>query len=440
MNDAEELARLRARVAELEAAQRTGVAAAAPPDRGITRAFTAGVLLVVACLLAPLSVVSVWASSVVSDTDRYVQTVAPIARDPGVQTAIADEVTTAIMDSLDVAGLVTEALGTIATQQNMPPRVADALPALAAPLTRGIEGFTRTQARSLLASAEFETVWADVNRAAHAQVVKVLEGDTGGAISTEDDRIVLNLGPVIAEVRARLVDRGFALAEKVPTIDKQFVLVESSGITKAQRYYSLLNAMGVWLPFVALGLFATGIVLARDRRRALFRGALGVTAAMVALGVSLTLVRTLYVETTPGDVLTAQSAGNVFDTLVRFLRTGLRATAVAGLLVALGAFLTGPSPAAVRLRVVFDRGMRSARGGADAAGWHLEPLGGWVYAHRGGLRLATGIAGGLTLMFWSSPTVWTVVAVALLVSLVLTVIAFLGRPPAMAALPGRPSH
>jgi hypothetical protein len=440
MNDAEELARLRARVAELEAAQRTGLATRPTTDHNAPRAFTAGVVLVLACLLAPLSVVSVWASSVVSDTDRYVETVAPIARDPGVQTAIAEEVTTAIMDSLDVAGLVTEALDTIATQQNMPPRVADALPALAAPLTRGIEGFTRTQARSLLASAEFETVWADVNRAAHAQVVKVLEGDTSGAISTEDDRIVLNLGPVIEEVKARLVDRGFALAEKVPSIDKQFVLVESSGITKAQRYYSLLDALGVWLPIVALGLFATGVLLARDRRRALFRGALGVTGAMVALGVGLTLVRTLYVETTPGDVLTAQSAGHVFDTLVRFLRTGLRATAVAGLVVALGAFLTGPSPAAVRARVAFDRGMTSARGGADAAGWHLEPVGTWVYAHRGPLRLATVIGGGLTLMFWSAPTVWTVVAVALLVSLVLSVIAFLGRPPGVAPVPRPTPH
>ncbi len=332
MNDDEEVARLRARVAELEAAAPADPPADPTAGGRTTRAFAATVLIVLACLLAPVSVVSVWASTVVSDTDRYVETVAPVAEDPGVQSAIADEVTAAIMENLDVEGLTTQALDVIAEQENMPPRVADALPALAAPLTRGIEDFTRSQAGNLIASSEFEEVWADVNRVAHSQVVALLEGNEGGAITAQDDQITLNLAPVIEEVKQRLVDQGFALAERIPTIDRTFVLVESGGIGQAQRFYSVLNAMGVWLPFVAVALFAAGVLLARDRRRALLRGALGVTAAMVALGVGLTLVRTLYVETTPAGILTAESAGSVFDTLVRFLRTGLRATAVLGLL------------------------------------------------------------------------------------------------------------
>lgn len=430
MDDAEEIARLRARVAELEAER------AAPGPTGhrtgqtATRSFLAATLVVLGCLLAPLAVVSVWASTVVSDTERYVETVAPIADDPGVQAAIADEVTTAILDRLDVDELTTEALETLAEQENMPPRVADALPALAAPLSRGIEGFTRDQAANLLASDEFETIWDEANRAAHDQVVALLEGDQSGALTAQDDQITLNLAPIIEEVKARLVDRGFALAERIPTIDKTFVLVESDGITRAQQYYSFLNALGLWLPFVALGVLAAGVLLARDRRRALLRGSLGVAGTMLALGVVLALVRMTYVETTPLDILSAESAGNVFDTLVRFLRTGLRATGVLFLLIALAAFLTGPSSAAVRTRAVFDRGVGSARAGADAAGWHLDPLGGWVHRHRGALRLATFIAGGLVLMFWSQPTAGVVLVVALLVVLALTVISFLGRPPA----------
>ena len=426
-DDVEELARLRARVVELEAA-RPG-SPTEHPTGGTTRAFASGVLVLLACLLAPVSVVSVWASTVVSDTERYVETVAPIAEDPGVQAAIADEVTAAIMENLDVAGLTTEALDTLAEQENMPPRVADALPALAAPLTRGIEDFTRSQAGNLISSSEFETVWAEVNRVAHTQVVTLLEGDEGGAVTAQDDQITLNLAPVIEEVKNRLVEQGFALAEKIPAIDRTFVLVESDGIGQAQRFYSVLKALGVWLPFIALGLLAAGVLLARDRRSALFRGALGVTAAMIALGVVLALVRTLYVETTPAGILTAESAGNVFDILVRFLRTGLRAAGVLGLLVALAAFLTGPSAAAGRARALFDRGIGSARSGADAAGWHLDPVGSWVHAHQRGLRLATFVAAGLTLMFWSRPTAWVVVIVALLVVLALVLIRFLGQPP-----------
>ena len=427
--DARELARLRARVAELEAAQ----AASSPrPPAGrhdTTRSFISALLIVVACLLAPLSVLSVWASTVVSQTDRYVETVAPIADDPGVQAAITDEVTAAVMENLNVADVTTQALQVLSEQENMPPRVAAALPALAGPLTRGIEDFTRTQTGNFVASDQFETVWAEVNRVAHAQLVSLLEGDTSGAITAQDNQITLNLAPVIEEVSARLVDQGFELAANVPAVDRTFVLAESEGIGQAQRFYGILNALGVWLPIVAVALLAAGVLLAADRRRALLRGSLGVAVAMIALGAGLTLVRTFYVETTPADILTADTAGNVFDMLVRFLRTSLRATGVLALLVALAAFVTGPAPVAVRIRSVVDRGMGHARGSADDAGWHLDTVGRWVYRYKSTLWMITFVVAGLALMFWDSPTVGDVVLVALIVTVVLAVIAFLGRPP-----------
>jgi hypothetical protein len=432
MNDAEELIRLRARVAELEAERSAAAARAAEaPSRGRSpaRSTLAAVLLTVACLLAPLSVASVWASTVLSDTDRYVETVAPIADDPAVQAAIADEVTVAIMTNLDVAGLTEDALDVIAAQENVPPRVADALPALSVPLTTGIESFTRAQALNVLSSPQFAEVWAEVNRVAHDQIVTLLEGNEGGAVSAQDDTITLNLGPVIEAVKTRLVDEGFGLAANIPTIDRSFVLVESEGITKAQNFYELLNALGLWLPFVALALFAAGVYAARDRRRALLRGALGVTVAMVVLGVGLLLVRTLYVETTPAGLLTAESAGNVFDTLVRFLRTGMRALAVLGLVVAVTAFLTGPASGSVRTRTALRSGIGSLRGSAESAGMRTGRFGTWVYAHRGALRITAFVAGGLSLMFWAQPTAAVVIGVAILVALALAIIEFLGSPP-----------
>jgi hypothetical protein len=431
-DDAQELLRLRARVAELEAAQAAAQlpAPAGRPDR--TRSFVSATLIIVACLLAPVSTLSVWASTVISDTDQYVETVAPIANDPGVQAAIADEVTAAVMENLDVADVTTQALQVLSEQENMPPRIAAALPALAGPLTRGIEDFTRTQTGNFVASDEFETVWAEVNRIAHAQLVTLLEGDTGGALTAQDNQITLNLGPIIEEVSARLVDQGFTLAANIPAVDRTFVLAESEGIGQAQRFYGVLNALGIWLPIVAVALLVVGVLLAADRRRALLRGALGVTVAMIALGAGLTLVRTFYVETTPADILTAQTAGNVFDTLVRFLRTSLRATAVLALLVAFAAFVTGPSPLAVRVRAVVDRGIGHARGSADDAGWHLDTVGRWVYRHKSSLWVATFVAAGLALMLWDRPTAGDVALLALVVVLVLAVIAFLGRPPQVA--------
>ncbi len=387
-------------------------------------------LIIVACVLAPLSVASVWASSQLSDTERYVETVAPLAENPAVQDALANEVTAAVFENVDIEGFTTEALKTVAEQPNVPPRVAALLPALAVPITDGVEGFTRDQVNAFFASPQFTQLWAEANRVAHEQVVRLLEGNQGGAVSAQGNQITLNLAPIVAAVQARLVDRGFELAANIPEVDRTFVLAESDAITQAQGTYSTLNTLGAWLPIITLVLFVVGVVLARDRRRALVKGTLGIAAAMVALGVALTLARMWYVDTTPADILSAEAAGGVFDTLVRFLRVSLRALAVAALVVALAAFLAGPSAAAAKTRATFERGIGSARGGAQQAGWDTGRVGGWLFTHRRAIQAGILILGGLILMFWTQPTAWVVVWTALAVVLALALLEFLGTPPA----------
>jgi hypothetical protein len=439
----QEVERLRARVAELE--QQLAVSpegrqlepadGGGPVRRSRGWAVLSAVLIVLGCVLAPLSVTSVWASTVISDTDQYVETVAPLAEDPALQRAVADEVTETVFEYVDVEALTTEAIDTLASQENAPPRLAAALPALTGPIVNGVEEFTADRIDEVVASPQFAEAWVAVNRVAHEQVVTLLEGNQGGAVSAQGDTVTLNLGPIVALVKERLVAQGFTLAENIPAVNRSFVLVQSEGITQAQGFYRLINTLGVWLPFVALGLLAAGVLIAADKRRALLRGSLGVVAAMVALGVALAVGRVLYIDAVPADVLTPAAAGTVFDTLVRFLRTGLRALAVLGLVVALDAFLTGPSVAATRTRSALEGGIGSMRGGAEAAGFRTGRFGGWVFAHKRVLRYATVIGGGLTLLFWDQPTGWVVVTVALVVLAVLAVVEFLGRPPAPEAAP-----
>ena len=430
MDEKSELERLRARVAELEAEPTyAGDGAARPAGHAGWRAPVSAIMIILACVLAPLSVASVWTNALISDTNRYVDTVAPVIDSPAVQSALTTQVTSAVMDNLDVQTLTAQTLQSIAKQPNVPPRVADSLPALTVPLVNGIEGFTRTQVAKVLASPQFAQVWDQVNRVAHAQVVKLLEGNQGGAVTAQGDTVTLNLAPVVAAVKARLVSQGFGLANNIPVVNRSFVLAESSSISRAQSFYQLLNTLGVWLPIASLLLLVGGVATARDRRRAVLRGALGVVAGMVVLGVLLALTRMWYVNTTPGNVLSATAAGDVFDTLVRFLRTSLRALAVAGLLVALAAFLAGPSTAAVRTRATFGQGLGSARAGAESAGWNTGRFGAWTFAHRRALQLTTLVLAGLALMFWTRPTAWVVVGVALAAVLVLALIEFLGTPP-----------
>ena len=77
-----ELERLRAENAALRARAGPGAEptpTAGPAARRRWRTVVAALLLVLACLLAPLSLVAVWTRNQLIDTDRYVATVTPLA-------------------------------------------------------------------------------------------------------------------------------------------------------------------------------------------------------------------------------------------------------------------------------------------------------------------------------------------------------------------------
>ena len=101
-----------ARGRERRTARRHGRrAAVAPRRRKPGRTTAAIVLILLGALLAPVAVVGKWARDLVVDTDAYVATVAPIASDPGVQAAVTNRVTTAVVDALNVDELTTQACG-----------------------------------------------------------------------------------------------------------------------------------------------------------------------------------------------------------------------------------------------------------------------------------------------------------------------------------------
>ena len=74
------------------------------------RSACAWLLLVLGCGLAVLALVALWLRTTMLDTDRYVETVAPIAAEPAVQDAVADKLETAIFSRIDFAALAREAL------------------------------------------------------------------------------------------------------------------------------------------------------------------------------------------------------------------------------------------------------------------------------------------------------------------------------------------
>ncbi len=70
----------------------------APRHRVSWRTPVAALLIIVGCILAPVSVLAVWTANQVSDTNRYVANVTPLIQDPAIQRALTDKITNAIVD------------------------------------------------------------------------------------------------------------------------------------------------------------------------------------------------------------------------------------------------------------------------------------------------------------------------------------------------------
>ncbi|QWZ08798.1 hypothetical protein KRR39_02795 [Nocardioides panacis] len=340
-------------------------------------------LVLVAAVLAPASVVARWAHDEVADTDRYVETVAPLAHDPAVQKAVADRVTAELFARIDVKAVTDEAVAALSAQ-GLPPRVAVGLNALSAPLASGIQSFVHDQITKLVQSDVFAAAWVQANREAHAQMVAVLSGEGTDTVNVKGDTVSINLAAIIDVVKKRLSDRGFTLAERIPTVNAQFTIFQSADLTKAQTVFRLLNTLARWLPVLALLLLALAVYVARRRRQTLIWSAVAVAASMLVLGAALNIFRPVYLNAIDPRVLPTPAAAAIYDQLVGFIRLNLRAVLVVALAVAAGAWVTGPAGATTR--TALSRGVGWLRGGAEHAGLDTGPFGAAVYRWRPALR------------------------------------------------------
>ncbi|MFL6273333.1 MAG: hypothetical protein ACJ75A_24995 [Actinomycetes bacterium] len=441
-----ELERLRSENAALRAQAGRGGAAdqdtvrlpGGQPARQRWRTVVATLLIVVACVLAPLSVVAVWTRNQVTNTDRYVATVSPLASDPAIQAAIADQITTQVFTYIDIKGLTTQALDALSSR-GLSPQVASQLEAFSVPIANGVQSFTRDQVGKIVASDAFTNAWIQANRTAHAELVKALTGEGGGAITVENDTVSVNLAAFIQTVKAQLVASGFTLAERIPQVNASFVLFQSKDITRVRSGFNLLNTLGIWLPIIALILLVLGVYVAKDHRRALVGAAVGVAVSMVVLALALAVFRSIYLDAVPATVLPHDAAAVLYDTIVRFLRLGLRTILVLALVVAAGAFLTGRSVTAVRTREGVGRAIGWLQGGAEQAGFSTGPVGAWVYANKRALRIGAVTLAALVLVFWGRPTGKVVLGLTLALLVVLAIIEFLGRRPGPAAVETAPA-
>ncbi|MFE9440456.1 hypothetical protein ACFYO2_15845 [Streptomyces sp. NPDC006602] len=259
------------------------------------------VLIALACLLVPFGASAAWVAYGLTDTSRYVTTMAPLATDPDVRDAIADTVGAGILREVD-------------TDRPMRPFVRDA-----------VRSFTRTEA--------FRTAWDASNRAVHDAVLSALRGGREGAVTVD-------LAPVAAEVKDRLTADQAPLAYRIPVRHTKVSVLPAEDLARLRKGFHMLDIAGFWLPVTAGVLAVAGIAVAACRRRAVTATALGTALGGALLGLAVAVGRRLTVAGLPDPAL-HPAAGAVYDALTATLRTVSWLLVAVGLTVALICWLSG---------------------------------------------------------------------------------------------------
>jgi hypothetical protein len=360
------------------------------------------VLLVVATLCAIVAPPAVWSRNLVLNTDKYVETLKPLAADSGVQDAVIAAIDKAVDAQINIEDLVRENL----------PRAA----ALAAPIEQAAETLVNTVVTRFVRSDAFQTIWVTINRVAHTQIVRLLTGNGKVLQIDNGGRVVLNLQTAVDEVRNALASLGLKVAHRVAPVGATLQIAQLHGLAKARSFTKLLDNLADWLPWIMLVLFLASIAVAVRRRRAVAAAAWCLAGAMLLIGLLLLVGRHYYLTAITSDDIPRSVAMTVYDTLVRFLRDGIRILLAIGLLVVLIAWLAGQSHSARSTR-----GLPRRLGRSPATTRAVEV----VRGHAHGVEIGIVALVALILVLWSNPSGWTVLTLVIVGALLVGLVAVL---------------
>jgi hypothetical protein len=387
----------------------------------LPRRISAWVLVVLAAILIPVSVLSVWAINTVTNTDKYVETMAPLARNPVI-----------------VDGLATRATDALFSYPAVKTKITDSLPKAAKPLVAPILSQVKTYVHGLalkvFSSPKFGQLWDALNRHSHQAVVNILTGkktplqekvEKGG-------KIALNLSPALNNLIDEANAHGVTVFNPIKAVSTKglsFTVVQKQQVSKFSGLFNLV-VKGKWIvPVIALVLAILSVALAMERRKTLLRLAVGVALMTLVLLGALSAGRGIFIGEAASGGFKDQGAAAVWDTVLRFLKTDLRWTLLIAVLVAIGAWLAGPARYAVWIRKTTVGGVRwvgaqahelsSATGHAAGESSRVRRSAGWIVEHLNGLRILGVIVAALFLLFGGNITGWSLLIIVIVLAVYL---------------------
>ena len=309
---------------------------ATAPSLSKKRRILVWVLVVLATVLALVSILTTWVNRQMLDNTAWNKATTQVIQDPQVQTALGGFMVNQLYENIDVAQ---------ALQQHLPP----ALKPLAPQLAGALQGPAERAVTLLLQRPRVQNTFIQASSVAHEKLVNVLENKTGHGISTGNGVVTLNAHELVVEVGTQLGLSPDVLA-RLPNKAGTITLMKSDQLSAAQTGVRAVHVLSIWLLIGVLVLYGFAIYLARGARRATLRNA--------GLGLALVGLITLVIRHLLGNYIVDSLAAPGYQPAThRMYLIGTEilgqigaAAVLYGAIAALAAVFAGPSAPAVWLR------------------------------------------------------------------------------------------
>jgi hypothetical protein len=294
------------------------------------------VLVILASILAFLSIFTTWVDRQALDTSEWVNTSGRLLDDKEISDAVANYAVDQLYTSVDV-------------QKELHSKLPHDLRPLSGPASAGLRELAVKAGESALQRPRLQNAWQQANRVAHQQLVAILENKST-AVSSANGQVVLDLRPLVSQLAAQIgIDK--QVAAKIPSDVAQLEIVRSDQLDTAQKISQAVKGLAIVFSLGTLLLFGLAAYLAKGRRWIVV---LGYGIGLIVSGIAALALRKvggqIVVDQLVNDASAKTAATNAFSIGTDLLASIAQTAIVLGVLFVIASFLASPADGAVRVR------------------------------------------------------------------------------------------
>ena len=306
------------------------------------------VILVLATVLAILSICAIWANRQLMNPTNWSKTSTALLRKQTIRSArvrLPDR--PAVRERRTCRHQL---------KSGLPPQLAP----LAGPLSGALHNLAEQGAERALELPRVQDGWRKANYAADQALVTIVKGG-GSRVQINGGTVSLNLRQIVADLAQRL-GLPASVADKLPPSVANLKIVTSSQLGLVRNLAKTLHALALWLTILTFVLYALAMFLARGYRRSTL---IWVGSSLVFAGVFVLLGRKIgqgqLVSAITSDASVEPAADDAYSVATSLLVQVASASIIIGIPVILSGWFAGPARWAVKGRRFLHLTSASAR-------------------------------------------------------------------------------